>query len=99
MVPPLRVGVGGPQPSSPSIEYARGDVTTNSVEGFFGTIKRGMTGVYHHCGEQHFQRYLNEFAFRYNHRAKLGVNDTERALIALRGIEGKRLTHRRIGAA
>lgn len=80
-------------------EYARGDVTTNSVEGFFGIIKRGMTGVYHHCGEQHFQRYLNEFAFRYNHRVKLGVDDTERATLALRGIEGKRLTYRRIGAA
>ena len=47
-------------------EYARGDVTTNSVEGFFGILKRGLNGVYQHCGEQHFQRYLNEFAFRYN---------------------------------
>ena len=78
-------------------EYARGDVTTNSVEGFFGVIKRGMKGVYQHCGEQHFQRYINEFAFRYNNRAKLGVNDAMRAAMALRGIEGKRLTYRRIG--
>ncbi len=82
-----------------SYEYARGDVTTNSVEGFFGIIKRGMTGIYQHCGEQHFQRYLNEFAFRYNHRSKLGVNDSERCLIALRGIAGKRLTYRRASEA
>ena len=69
------------------------------LEGFFGIIKRGMTGVYRHCGEQHFQRYLNEFAFRYNHRIKLSVDDAERALLALRGIEGKRLTYRRVGEA
>ena len=80
-------------------EYARGDVTTNSVEGLFGIFKRGMVGVYHHCGEQHLQRYLNEFAFRYSHRAKLGVDDRQRALLALRGIEGKRLTYRRINEA
>lgn len=80
-------------------EYARGDVNTNSVEGFFGIFKRGMAGVYHHCGEQHLQRYLNEFSFRYSHRIKLGVDDTQRALLALRGIDGKRLTYRRINAA
>ncbi len=80
-------------------EYARGDVTTNSVEGFFGVFKRGFRGIYQHCGEQHLQRYLNEYAFRFNNRVKLGVDDDERALIALRGIEGKRLTYRRIGSA
>ena len=80
-------------------EYARGDVTTNSVEGFFGVFKRGMTGVYQHCGEQHFQRYLNEFTFRYNHRVKLGVNDTERAALAIRGAVGKRLTYQGTRAA
>ena len=74
-------------------------MTTNTVEGFFGVLKRGMKGVYQHCGEQHFQRYLNEFAFRNNNRSGLGVNDTERALIALRGNGGKRLTSRRINAA
>ena len=83
-------------------EYARskGDdlVTTNSIEGFFGVFKRGFRGIYQHCGEQHLQRYLNEFAFRHNNRSKLGIEDDERALIALRGIEGKRLTYRRIGA-
>jgi hypothetical protein len=76
-------------------EYARGDVTTNSVEGFFGIFKRGMTGVYQHCGEQHLQRYLDEFTFRYNTRIRLGVNDTERAVTAIRDGEGKRLTWRR----
>jgi transposase-like protein len=75
-------------------EYARGDVTTNSAEGFFGIFKRGMTGVYQHCGEQHFQRYLNEFSFRYNNRIKLGVDDKQRAVIAVRGAFGKRLTYR-----
>jgi transposase-like protein len=84
-------------------EYARGKgedlVTTNSVEGFFGVFKRGMVGVYQHCGEQHFQRYIDEFTFRYNNRSKLGIEDAERALIAFRGAEGKRLTYRRINAA
>lgn len=79
-------------------EYARGDVTTNSVEGFFGIFKRGMVGVYQHCGEQHFQRYLDEFTFRYSHRVRLGYDDEDRAQLALRGIEGKRLTYRRISS-
>lgn len=80
-------------------EYARGDVTTNSVEGFFGIFKRGIIGVYQHCGEQHLQRYLDEFAFRYTNRAKLGIDDDERAVIAAKGMDGKRLTYRRINAA
>lgn len=71
-------------------EYARGDVTTKTVEGFFGIFKRGMRGIYHHCGEQHLKRYLTEFDFRYSHRK---VTDADRALIALKGIEGKRLTY------
>jgi transposase-like protein len=74
-------------------EYARGDVTTNSVEGFIGIFKRGMTGVYHHCGEQHLQRYLDEFSFRYSNRSKLGIEDTERAALAIKGAEGKRVTY------
>ena len=80
-------------------EYARGDVTTNSVEGFFGIFKRGMTGVYQHCAEHHFQRYLDEFSFRYSNRIKLGVDDAERAAIALKNGEGKRLTYRRTDGA
>ena len=76
-------------------EYARGDVTTNSVEGFFGIFKRGMVGVYQHCREHHLQRYLDEFSFRYSKRIKLGIDDAERAAIAVAGGEGKRLTWRR----
>lgn len=75
-------------------EYARGDVTTNTVEGFFSVFKRGMRGTYQHCGEQHLQRYLDEFDFRYNNRKALGVGDAERALRAIKGAEGKRLTYR-----
>jgi transposase-like protein len=73
--------------------------TTNHVENFFGTFKRGMVGVYHKCEPQHLQRYVTEFEFRYNNRSKLGITDTMRAEIALKGIEGKRLTYRRIGEA
>jgi hypothetical protein len=74
-------------------EYVRGDVHTNTVEGFFGVFKRGMRGTYQHCGEQHLQRYLEEFDFRYSNRAAMGVDDTERAARAIRGAEGKRLTY------
>ena len=74
-------------------EYVRGETTTNTVEGFFGIFKRGMRGVYHHCGELHLQAYLNEFDFRYSNRVGLGVNDTERARRAIKGGEGKRLTY------
>src|SRR5688500_12170502 len=47
-------------------EYARGNVTTNTVEGYFSIFKRGMKGVYHHCDEAHLHRYFVEFDFRYN---------------------------------
>ena len=76
-------------------EYVRGDVHTNTIEGFFSIFKRGMIGVYQHCGDQHLHRYLAEFDFRYNNRTALGVDDAKRALRALKGIEGKRLTYRR----
>ncbi|MBL1255856.1 IS1595 family transposase [Methylocystis sp. Sn-Cys] len=75
-------------------EYVRGETTTNTVEGYFGIFKRGMRGVYHHCGEQHLQAYLNEFDFRYSNRSGLGVDDTERTHRAIRGGEGKRLKYR-----
>lgn len=80
-------------------EYAREDVTTNTVEGFFSIFKRGMTGVYQHCGEQHLQRYLDEFDFRYSNRAALGVDDTERTRRAIKGGDGKRLTYRPLSRA
>lgn len=75
-------------------EYARGDVTTNSVEGYFSIFKRGMRGVYQHCAEKHLHRYLSEYDFRFNHRAKLGFSDGERADLAIKGAAGKRLTYR-----
>lgn len=76
-------------------EYVNKDgFTTNNVENFFGVFKRGMRGTYTFCGEQHLQRYLTEFEFRYNNRSGLGVTDGERTAKALKGIEGKRLTYR-----
>jgi transposase-like protein len=75
-------------------EYVRGDVHTNSAEGYFSIFKRGMRGVYQHCKEKHLHRYLAEFDFRYNHRISLGVGDIDRTLEAIRGVEGKRLLYR-----
>jgi hypothetical protein len=69
-------------------------VTTNTVESYFSVFKRGMRGVYQHCGEKHLHRYLAEFDFRYNNRAKLGVDDVTRVARIAKGIEGKRLTYR-----
>jgi transposase-like protein len=68
---------------------------TNTVEGYFSIFKRGMKGIYQHCGEQHLHRYLAEFEFRYNSRIALGMDDAQRTDLALKGIEGKRLTYRR----
>lgn len=70
-------------------------IHSNTVEGYFSIFKRGMKGVYQHCGEQHLHRYLAEFEFRYNNRAALGCNDADRSQAALAGIVGKRLTYRR----
>ena len=78
-------------------EYVRKNdrtIHTNTIEGYFSIFKRGMRGIYQHCGEQHLHRYLAEFDFRYNNRIGLGINDRERAEIALKGIAGKRLTYR-----
>ncbi|MEO4040353.1 IS1595 family transposase [Hoeflea sp. CAU 1731] len=84
-------------------EYVRyeGDavIHTNTIENVFSVFKRGMMGVYHHCGESHMHRYLAEFDFRYNRRAALKVSDAERAEDLLRHARGKRLTYRRIGEA
>mgnify|MGYP001390275626 CR=1 FL=1 len=75
-------------------EYVSGNAHTNTIEGFFSIFKRGMKGVYQHCGKQHLKRYLSEFDFRYNTRK---LTDAERRDIALQGIAGKRLTYRRAG--
>ena len=76
-------------------EYVRGDVHTNTVEGYYSIFKRGMKGIYQHCSEAHLPRYLAEFDFRYSNRAALGVDDVLRTMRAIRGAEGKRLTYRR----
>jgi hypothetical protein len=69
-------------------EYVNKDgFTTNNVENFFGIFKKGMVGTYHKCEEQHLQRYLNEFAFRYSKRSGLGVTDIERAAALLKSAE------------
>lgn len=69
----------------------RGKVTTNNAENFFSVFKRGMFGTYQHCSEKHLQRYLTEFDFRYNSRE---MEDSERAVLCVKGAEGKRLTYR-----
>ena len=74
-------------------------VHTNTLEGYFSVFKRGLVGVYQHIEQQHLDRYLAEFDFRQNTRAKLGIDDVSRAAIALQGTKGKRLTYRTIGAA
>jgi transposase-like protein len=79
-------------------EYARGDVTTNNVEGSFGLLKRGLTGTFHSVSEAHLQRYCHEFDFRWNTRQSLGFDDTQRAAVALKNIGGKRLTYRSLDA-
>ena len=75
-------------------EYVRDHVHTNTVEGVFSIFKRGLNDTYQHCVSQHLHRYLAEFDFRYNHRAALEIDDTERTDDASRGIGGKRLTYR-----
>jgi len=79
-------------------EYARGEVHTNTVESFFGVLKRGLYGTYQHVSHAHLQRYCDEFSFRFTNRTALGVSDSERADTALKGIIGKRLTYRRINS-
>jgi transposase-like protein len=76
-------------------EYVRYEngvcITTNTVEGYFATLKRGIDGVYHHVSRQHLNRYLSEFDFRYNSRE---VSDPERSQLAIKGADGKRLMYR-----
>ncbi len=76
-------------------EYVRYEegfcVTTNTIEGYFSLLKRGINGVYHHVGRKHLHRYLGEFDFRYNNRK---TTDGERAQLALKGFDGKRMMYR-----
>lgn len=80
-------------------EYVRGKFWhTNTAEGYFSILKRGISGVYQRCSQQHLKRYVGEFDFRYNHRVALGVDDHQRTEAALMGIVGKRLTYQTTGA-
>jgi transposase-like protein len=93
---PLYIGVGKQMASHESVkhslkEYVRGDCHTNTVEGFFSLLKRGITGVYHHIGKGHVGRYVDEFAFRYDTRR---LTDDLRTELAVLGAEGKRLTYK-----
>lgn len=73
-------------------QFVRGPTHTNTVEGFFGILKRGIVGVYHHVSVQHLDKYLAEFTFRYNRRL---VSDLERADMLIAGVVGKRLMYAR----
>ncbi len=75
-------------------EYVRGNAHTNTAENFFSILKRGIGGCYFHVSQEHLHRYLSEFDFRYSNRSALGVEDVERAELALKGTKGKRLTYR-----
>jgi len=70
-------------------EYGRGRHHANTIEGYFSIFKRGMKGIYQHCG--HLHRYLAEFEFRYNNRIGNGIDDHARAVKAITGATGKRL--------
>jgi transposase-like protein len=75
-------------------EYVRGDAHTNTVEGYFSILKRGIGGIYQHVSEEHLKRYLAEFDFRYSNRVALGIDDEMRASRIVTGAKGKRLTYR-----
>ena len=74
-------------------------LNTNTVENVWSVFKRGMKGIYQHCGEAHLPRYLPEFDFRYNRRSALGISDTERAHDAIRGAAGRRLMYQAVSEA
>lgn len=80
-------------------EYVRDDAYTNTVEGYFSILKRGVYGIYQQVSEAHLHRYLAEFDFRYSYRIRTGYDDMGRFKKALAGIVGKRLTYRSVGGA
>lgn len=98
--------IGGDFASHDSVNHSKDEyvnpirpwIHTNTVEASFSILKRGLIGTFHHVGEQHLQRYVTEFDFRWNTRTALGFNDTQRTAIALKNIGGKRLTYRRLDA-
>ena len=80
-------------------QYARGkgyEINVNSAESYFALLKRGVHGTFHHISKKHLGRYCDEFSFRWSQRK---VTDGERAVAAIKGSEGKRLTYRKPTAA
>jgi transposase-like protein len=77
-------------------QYVDGEIYTNTVEGFFSLLKRGINGVYHHVSRGHLARYCDEFAFRYEHRK---TTDGARAKAMVMNAEGKRLTYKQPAAS
>jgi transposase-like protein len=75
-------------------EYFKDGAGVQSAEAFFAILKRGVYGTFHSVSEAHLQKYCNEFAFRWNTRSSLGIEDDERASLAVKGAVGKRLTYR-----
>ena len=69
----------------------------NTAEAFFAILKRGVMGSFHSISEQHLERYVAEFAFRWNARSALGIEDAERARMMVKGAVGKRLKYRQAG--
>ena len=83
------------------VNHSRGEYVSKdgkahiqSAESFFAILKRGVTGSFHSVSEQHLGRYVDEFAFRWNTRSSLGIEDAERARLMVKGAAGKRLTYR-----
>jgi hypothetical protein len=73
-------------------EYVRGAFHTNTIEGFWSLLKRGIYGIYHQVSPKHLQRYCDEFAARYNSR---DIKDNERFELSVKNSEG-RLTYNRL---
>jgi hypothetical protein len=74
-------------------EYVRGNVHTNTIEGYFSIFKRCMKGVYQHYDKKHPHRYMAEFDLRYSNRVAVGVDDRTRADVSLLNVSGKRLKY------
>lgn len=72
-------------------EYVRGDAYTNTAESWISLLKRGIVGSFHHVSEEHLDRYINEFAFRWDNRK---ATDSERMVRTVEGVEGKRLVYK-----
>ena len=96
------IGKGGGRPfgSHKKVNHSQGEyfkdgVGVQSAESFFAILKRGINGSFHSVSEKHLQRYVEEFAFRWNTRSSLGIEDTQRAAMMIKAAEGKRLTYRR----